>query len=90
MSSSLSVTGVTSAPPQPTPPVQKPQAAPAAPAQPTIAQLIDEPVFELTQQAQAGNTQAQQVLTQEQAANAPATVAAAGAAAAPGSINVVA
>jgi hypothetical protein len=79
--------------------VQKPQAAPAAaattPAPPTLTQLLEEPTFELTQQAQAGNTQAAQLLAQllaQQQANNALTSPAAATGATPGvaGINVLA
>jgi hypothetical protein len=83
-----SVLNVTAAPPAA--PAPKPQAAPAAAAttttaQPTLSQLLEEPSYELTQQAQAGNQLAIQVLAQEQAGNAPLTPAAAS-----GGINIIA
>jgi hypothetical protein len=75
------------------PPVQKAQpAATAVPAQPTETQLLEEPLFQVKQQAQNGNQLAIEVLAQEQAANpSQATAAAtAGAALAPGTINMLA
>jgi len=73
MASVLNVTGsplITQA----TPSVARSQAAtPAAsalPAQPTLTQLLEEPTYELTQQALAGNQQAIQLLAQQKAASA--------------------
>jgi hypothetical protein len=48
--------------------------------------LLEEPIYELTQQAQAGNQLAIQVLAQEQASNAPLTTSAA----ASGGVNIIA
>jgi hypothetical protein len=80
MASIQSVTAIPASVP-PTPVVRKPQVAPAAtaaaPAQPTIAQLLEETTFELSQQAQEGNSQAAQLLAQRQAANALSSPAAA-------------
>ncbi|MDR3670904.1 MAG: hypothetical protein P4L36_08670 [Holophaga sp.] len=94
MSSVLNVTATPSLPPvAPTP---KPQAAAAAATttatttttttQPTLTQLMEEPTYQLTQQAQAGNQLAIQVLAQEQAGNAPLTTSAA----ASGGVNIIA
>jgi hypothetical protein len=78
MSSSLNVSAVSAAPPAPAPgppPAPKAQAAgsaQASTAQPTLIQLTEEPSYLLSQQAQAGNQQAAQVLAQEQAATSQA------------------
>ena len=74
------------------PPVQKAQpAATAAPAQPTETQLLEEPRFQLQQQAQSGDQLAIEVLAQQQAANpSQATAAQAGAALTSGTINLLA
>ena len=90
MGSVLSITGSS----MPLPPAPVAPAAAATPAQPTITQLLEEPTFELSQQAQAGNPQAAQVLAQQQAADAliAPTTAAAATGAVPGvpGINILA
>jgi len=81
-----SILNVTALPPTP-PAVQRPQPAPEAPAQPTLTQLTEEPKFELTQQAQAGNQLAIQLLAQQQ--STPTSLAA-GAGPGVGPINILA
>lgn len=74
---------------------KKPAASPPPPPPPpaatstqlTEAQLVTEPLYELTQQAASGNVMAQHLLAQEQAADG---TAATGTAAKPGSVNIVA
>jgi hypothetical protein len=83
MSSILNVTAL----PPTAPAVQRPQPAPETPAQPTPTQLIEEPKFELSQQAQAGNQLAIQLLAQQQTS---ATSQAAGAGPGVGPINILA
>jgi hypothetical protein len=83
MSSILNVTALPAA----VPVAPKPQPAPAAPAPPTFTQLVEEPKFELTQQAQAGNQLAIQLLAQQQSTP---TSQAAGAGPGVGPINFLA
>jgi len=75
------------------PPAQEGQpAATTVPAQPTETQLLEEPLFQLHQQAQNGDQLAIEVLAQKQAANpSQATPTAnAGAALKPGAVNLLA
>jgi hypothetical protein len=83
MSSILNVTAL----PPAVPTAPKPQPAPEVPAQPTLTQLIEEPKFELSQQAQAGNQLAIQLLAQQQSTP---TSQAAGAGPGVGPINILA
>ncbi len=92
MGSALAISGIstTNATLPPAPKAQP--AATTAPAPPTETQLLQEPRFQVQQQAQNGDQLAIQVLAQEQAANPPQATAAAnaGAAVVPGTINLLA
>ncbi|MGA2079248.1 MAG: hypothetical protein ABSH53_01340 [Holophaga sp.] len=92
MGAVLNISGINTTNATP-PPAQKAQpAATAVPAQPTETQLLEEPLFQLHQQAQNGDQLAIEVLAQKQAANpSQATVAAnAGPAPMPGTVNLLA
>ena len=65
-------------PPPPPPPAASTSAASSTTTSTlTEAELLQEPISQLTEQAQSGNQLAAQLLAQEQAANTPLTAAAA-------------